>query len=335
MTRARARLAVILLACPLLTGCGGGLLGELWGLRLQDLIGAVLGYGIAGLVAGGVLGLVAFFALRAWGKLQGEWRGASVARFLAGALVLIGCGLCGAGVGACIGVVRGSDSVLRNSQLGTKVFPEAASALADLTFHLVKVAERRKAGDQDVSFREAELETFRSGKDQLQVAAVRGLGEALSGGVSDELVGSVSNKVLGEVPEDEKGVTRRLMEGCTKELIHLLVTHEVGGATKGKLARGALDFDAAAARQAPPATLCHAELKDHYVNKLLVPFCLQWVEKSVSLYKLGFALGLVLVPLLPLPIFWGLGRLFGGKAPAEKEPGAPPPAASQDGAAAA
>ena len=333
-----------LLALPLtLTGCGEqGILAEVWNAHLQDLILATLGYGVAGAVAGSVVGLVAYFVLRKLGAYDGEWRFAGIARALTAILLVIAGGFCGGGVGTCVGIVKGSEATLRKGQLGTQVFPQVASTMADFTYVLAVGCQRvdeQKQGKRDEAedpwdIGDDELELFRTGKSDLEAAQLTLLHQQLTAEGSQQVVTSFTDKVFGEVKEEEKSSSRVLTEQCCGYVVEYMAAREA----KKKAGKGIMlilarsfDFAAAAKRSDPGERLAHQELRDHYVDQLIVPVCVLTVEKSVKGYRLLFVLGLIAAPLLPILFFWPMRKVF----PASAEEGEAPRGQPVEGPAAA
>lgn len=231
-------------------------------------------------VLGGVLGLVAailaLVAFRKLGWYRSGWRFERWVRWLVWILSVISCVGLVATAGFFIGVIRGSEHVLLNSQLATKVFPLVSDALADGVAGVQVYLSNTNATARTDMDMTAQIETFRRGEWEVNVPELHRQLDQLQAGAVSNLVAEVETRLVASSPQLQNGLPNTLLHHSLRFIGTVLVQRKVNS----ELKRTKLDdfyhavrdrLVSAARLQGNPDTMGRQELSTFLVKEVVVP----------------------------------------------------------------
>lgn len=262
------------------------------------------------------MALLLYWAVARGGGWRWEWKHATWFRVLSALWILVGFGLVGAWAGFCEGGLRGTERVVRDSQLRTEGLDRAgrlaAFAMAWLDSALANNATGRPMPPTEDQWKQ--LEAFERGETEIPLAAMVGRLDA------------VEEKVVLAAAAEGKERLRAKMAiidnpwvGTSVDWTLALVARRT---LRGKLGEGAgkAGIDAAeffrmlpdAARASgDPAGLSHAELSTHIVEHTIIPGIMTPVRSAVRFQQvlaILIALGIAVPPLALFAIARAVAR---------------------------
>lgn len=303
---------------------------ELFATQLPALLLAAGMWICLGTLGGIALAVLVILASRRAGLWRSGWRYARWVRWPLYALMVVTVAGCLALAGFWHGLVRGGETVLRESQLATKVFPLAGDALADAAVSVQVALDRSAATKTTNDPTDQVLKAFADGRWELDAVAFSAqLDEFRSGMVSNVLL-SVERSAVTNVPALAAGFNRSLLRLGLGLLGNALVENELssGLASIGvdQLQRAIRErLPVVAARSGPPTTVTRGELSAFFVQEALVPMLMVPLKAFANANILGCLLAaLVAVVVPPLLFFVTLGRIKRAPTPEDaSSPGVP------------
>lgn len=231
-------------------------------------------------VLGGVLGLVAailaLVAFRKLGWYRSGWRFERWVRWPVWILSVISCVGLVATAGFLIGVIRGSEHVLLNSQLATKVFPLVSDALADGVAGVQVYLSNTNAAARTNMNITAQIETFRRGEWEVNVPELHRQLDQLQAGAVSNLVAEAETRLVASSPQLQSGLPNTVLHHSLRFIGTVLVQRKVNS----ELKRTKLDdfyhavrdrLVSAARLQGNPDTMGRQELSTFLVKEVVVP----------------------------------------------------------------
>jgi hypothetical protein len=282
-----------------------------------SLLGALLGLAIAIAVYG-------VFRRLGWYDAQsnvGVW----IRRSVLALTVMIAPVLFGL-TGFWSGLVKGSEVVLRSSQLGTQVFPWIANTIADGMGWL----QLRTGAATEVEVPEltAHLEAFRSGAWELNASQFLQQLDRVQEAQVNRAITWLEEEALAKAPGLKGGLAEEMLRQSLRGLGRLIVEGKVSSELKrwgvDRVYRAILEkLIAEAARAGDPQTIKHAELSAFIVREGIVPGILNPIRstaRSQQVVLLLIAAGVLFGP----PVIF---RVVRGRRKARPAPpvSAPPP----------
>lgn len=203
-----------------------------------------------------------------------------------------------------MGILLGTEVVLRHSQIGTDVLPSLGNLMADgmAALHL-ELEPARHAGKTNGA--PASMEGFRTNGWQIEVAEFQRRIARVPAEVATNLTARLQAKVSAYSPALATGLNNRL----TVELINRLVSALIESKAESELARvGALPLyravrhglPAAAAKSEPAGFLARDQLSTHLIQQGLIPTVMAPVRSLVQVNILVFALLAIVAAVGPL-----------------------------------
>lgn len=317
------QLTILTLGALGLSGCApGGFAGAVLSSHFLDLLFAVVIYVIGGGLAGLVIGTGLFLGVRRCGGYAWDWRHARWVRLLTGILVALAAATSGAAYGACLGVVSGTKSFLKEGKQIHEALTKAGEPLADLCCYLIVVSERESARsaaatpaeeepaslDARLAVPEGELERFRAG-EPIALARLGDLSEGLPNLFGAAEATRHIETVLGTLPEEgeEPGVTHYAIATGSEFVVDYMLkrkAQEKVGKQSVEIASRCLNLKEAAKRSDPQSELTRSELAEHFADELYVPLLVVLLKKSLAGHRILCLAVLFLCPLAPLPLYW-------------------------------
>lgn len=305
---AMRRIAPLVLVLGLCVGCDGADETTRMVLRtLADNHAGAIGWAIAwrmlvfGLL-GLLVGLAAFFGLRAAGAMRWDWQHATWVRALAGVVLVLGCAGAGAGVGFWQGALRGAETLIGEGQLASEVLPVVGDA-GSLVIAGVYVGGEL-ACDADGSLADVERERLEReidgfARDTWQLDTAK-LETRLAGTqrCAIEVATSEARRwVFERYPALETNAGAELVPWLLDQLAARLLDVARGsgaGEVAAPLADMLARIDEAGARAGDPATITQGELSEHVVALAVVPMIMLPIEHAVA----GQRLMCLMIPVL-------------------------------------
>jgi hypothetical protein len=260
-------------------------------------------------VAGLVIGIGGYFLLKKLGAYDWQWRASRWFRWATFAMMLLVCPLLFAAAGFFEGVLRGSEMLLREGPLATRVFPVLGNAGADafMAIHLLA----RKLPDavtwtEFPALSSDEFNAFRQGRTELDIADLRANIEAVADRSTDRLLASLRERILEQYPSLKGRVGERVVElmvnGGGRWLLIRQARTRLAQAGLGQPAElFCSDLESAAVRQGDPRTISHRELSAFLVEKVIVGGTLWQIRahvRSQQMLLLGVFAVILLLPVL-------------------------------------
>jgi hypothetical protein len=282
-------------------------------------------------VIGGLLGLVvailSLILFRKLGWYRSAWRFEGWVRWPLWILTVLAAAGLVATAGFFVGVIRGSEQVMRHSQLATKVFPLVSDALADGVAAAQVFLSDTNATTRSQTNITARIENFRQGEWEVNAPALlRQLDELQSGAVSN-LVAEVEARLVAGSPQLQSGLPNKLLHHSLRLMGTMVVERKVNQELKRAHAddfyHAVRDRLVSAARQrGSPDTITHQELSEFLVQEVVVP----GVMKPIRVFAGGQVKVFLVLALLSVVIPPGAFKLTCGRAKQKTpgEPGAPP-----------
>lgn len=238
-------------------------------------------------VLGGVVGLVAailaLFAFRKVGWYRSGWRFERWVRWPVWVLSVLGCaGLAGT-AGFFVGVIRGSEVVLLNSQLATKVFPVVSDALADglagAQVYLSDTNDLVRSGTNVF----ARVESFRRGEWEVDAPLLLRQLDGLQSGAVTNLMGEIEARLVAGSAQLQSGLPNKLLHYTLQLIGKTLVERKLGSELKRvnlddfyRVVRDRLVEEAR--RNGNPDTISRKDLSAFVVREVVVPSVLKPVR---------------------------------------------------------
>jgi hypothetical protein len=243
---------------------------------------------VIGIAGGVVLGALSGLALAKSGALRLEWKHANWMRVLA-ALWLIGTfGFLGGSMGGCEGTLRGTEKVVRESQVRTEGLRRAGEYVSASMVYLdfaIRGHEERK----DVALRPEEwasVEAFSQGKAEFDVRTFRARLDRTESEMISKLVSTAKSQLQANLKIARGGIAESMLDAA----LPLLARYGLRKAVVDKLEEqgvkegvenlfGAMDA-AARAGGTPDGASC-AEMTEQIADRCLVPLLL-WPARSLA-----------------------------------------------------
>jgi len=275
-------------------------------------------------VLGGVLGLVvailAMIAFRKLGWYRSGWRFECWVRWTLWILSIASCAGLVATAGFFVGVIRGSEHVMLNSQLATKVFPLVSDALADGVAGVqVYLSDTNTAARSNTNIA-ARIESFRHGEWEVNVPELHGQLDQLGSGATSNLVAEVEVRLVASSPQLQSGLPNKLLHHSLRFIGTVLVQRKLNS----ELKRTHLDdfyhavrdrLVSAARAQGGPDTIGRQELSTFLVKEVVVPS----VMKPIRIFAGGQVKMFLFLAFLSLVIPVTLFELTCGRVKAAAE----------------
>jgi hypothetical protein len=284
-----------------------------------------------GLLLGGGAGL----ALSKLGAMRLEWKHARWLRALS-VLWLVGSfGFLGGALGGCEGTLRGTERVVRQSQVRTEGLRRAGEYVSASVVYLdfaIRGHEERK----DIALRPEDwtrIEAFTLGKAEFDVRAFRARLDRVEAEFVSKIVGSAKEDLRKNLKIAPGGVAERMLDAALPLLARHGLRKTVGGKLEDQGLTEGVDrlfgaLDAAARAAGSPDTAAHAELTEEIVERCLIPLVLipaRSIARGQQLTSL-----LLMAAALALPVAgFAFGRRLERRSP--KSVDTAPPASDAPG----
>jgi hypothetical protein len=278
----------------------------LWHSMKWAVIGALLG----------LLGsLVIMQLFRRIGWYQSGWRRAGWIRWPLWVVSVTVCVLLAAAAGLCRGLARGTEHVLLNSQLATKVFPVVGDALADGLAGFQLYAASTNSGAATRTNVMAGVESFRSGGWELNVPLLQSRLDQMEAGAISNVVANLESNLVARTPQLQSGLPNVLLHQSLNFASKLIIERKIHSELKSRkldqryaaLRAGLLSE---AQKSGAPDTIARAELSAFTVRELVVPGLMVPIRMLLAEQAVLLLLLAALAALLPAPAFrFTLGRV--------------------------
>lgn len=290
------------------------ILNELAASQVQWLLWHSIKWAVIGALLGLLGSLMIIHLFKRLGWYRSGWRHAGWIRWPLWLGTVTLCVLLAGAAGLCRGLARGSEHVLLNSQLATKVFPVVGDALADGFAGFQAYASSTNSGAAIRTNVMAGVESFRSGGWELNVPLLQSQLDRMEAGAISNVVVTLESNLVARTPQLQSGLPNVVLHQSLTFVSKLIVERRIHSELKNRkldqryaaLRTGLL---AEAQKTGAPDTIARAELSAFTVRELVVPGLMVPIRLLLTEQAIFLLLLAALAALLPALAFrFTLGR---------------------------
>jgi hypothetical protein len=278
---------------------GRQIFDELVATQIHRLVWASAKWAILGGFVGLLVAVAMIIGARAAGWYRSGWKHAKWFRWSLWILTVPVCIALIGVAGFWKGVIQGSEQVLMESQLATKVFPRAGDAMADVAaFIQVYLSDTNDASRSETNLT-AKIEAFRSGAWEVDAPAFLQQLERAHGDFITNAVVETEQDLIASVPYLQSGLANKVVHRCFDQFGAALVRMSLNSQAKRLGTDGYYQalgdrLVADARKQSPSETISRPELSAFFVREAMVPGIMKPIRiLSGEQAKLFFWLGII------------------------------------------